>query len=209
MQSHAPRPLPDVLLPPHLLHLCLSFVADWQAQCVLAAHKVMLDVIKDRTPSIFESSAIVREIMAGSIEADFELSEDQTATQIRRPVVEYLDNAVSATERGECPSLKIRGSLALLACCKDLLPTCIPEIHATIRVFTHLRQDSLTTAEHCYLWDQVHLDEFGDYDCFADWAELHFKQNLDFNELMSLRFHVRDMIMERMVKIGVARFVIL
>ena len=99
-------------LPPHLLHLCLSFVADWQALCVLAAHNAKLDVIRGGTPSAAQWSAIVRETMAGSTEADFDLGEDEVASEIRWPVIQYLDNAVSATERGQCPSLKRRGSLA-------------------------------------------------------------------------------------------------
>ena len=75
-------------------------------------------------------------------------------------------------------------------------------------MLTHLHQQSLTTAEHCYLWDAAHSFECN-YECLADWAELHFERALDPEELMDLRFNMRDMILERAVKVGVARLDIL
>ena len=73
-------------LSPHLLHLCLSFVADWQTRCILAAYKEMLDVARACTPSAAQWSPIVREIMNGSIEADFEITEEDFMSEIKQPI---------------------------------------------------------------------------------------------------------------------------
>lgn len=114
---------------------------------MLAAHEAMLDIIRDCTPNTAHWSAIVRDVMGGSVEADFELDEDEIASEIRQPVIEFLDTAVRAEALGQCPSLKTHG-------CRDLSPTCIPAIHAKRHLLKQMRPKSFTTVERCFLSDR-------------------------------------------------------